>query len=430
MATTTLALSKTAADVNGSPLVVGDTIRYTLQVTNTGSYTAYNVIVTDTLPVSVTYVSDSGGAATTGPNPLVWTIAELAPSNTVSTLYITVTINTGTEGQEITNTATVTGSNIPTPPPPPTPVCPDGSPEPCDPGSTPVATTTLALSKTAADVNGSPLVVGDTIRYTVQVTNTGSYTAYNVIVTDTLPVSVTLVSSATTTGNISGSSPIGWNVGNIATNTVQTLYITVTLNADTVGQSITNTATVTSSNVTTPPGPSDPVCPDGSVPIGVDCSSSGLPIPTTITLAFSKSAADIDGAPLLITDTIRYTLLVTNTDSYTAFNVVVTDTLPVSMTLVSSSTLYGTVSGTSQIIWNIGDVLSGDTATMVITTTLQADTSGQFINNVASAQADNTTRQSAQICPDNTVPASGVCNPAVEPDEESDVYLPIIILNN
>ncbi|MCP4995860.1 MAG: DUF4347 domain-containing protein, partial [Gammaproteobacteria bacterium] len=62
---TTLALSKTAADVNGSLLVVGDEIRYTVQVTNTGSYTAYNVTVSDDLPVGVTYVSDSGGAATT-----------------------------------------------------------------------------------------------------------------------------------------------------------------------------------------------------------------------------------------------------------------------------------------------------------------------------------------------------------------------------
>jgi hypothetical protein len=42
---TTLDFIKTALDVDGAPLLVTDTIRYTLQVTNTGPYTAANVVV-------------------------------------------------------------------------------------------------------------------------------------------------------------------------------------------------------------------------------------------------------------------------------------------------------------------------------------------------------------------------------------------------
>jgi len=50
------ASTKTATDLNGAPLVVGDTLEYTITVTNSGNDTAIQTIVTDPLPVGVTYV--------------------------------------------------------------------------------------------------------------------------------------------------------------------------------------------------------------------------------------------------------------------------------------------------------------------------------------------------------------------------------------
>jgi uncharacterized repeat protein (TIGR01451 family) len=114
--------------VDGPPVLVGDTLRYTLQVTNTGTYIALNVIVTDDLPDQVTCHEVWGDNAPAGcADPLVWSIPSLAPGATAS-LYIDVTINRGSEGQSIINTASVIGGNVPNPPDPPTPVCPDGRP--------------------------------------------------------------------------------------------------------------------------------------------------------------------------------------------------------------------------------------------------------------------------------------------------------------
>ena len=137
--------------------------------------------------VTVSGDSDPGDCA----DPLVWTIPSLAQGATAS-LYITVTIDEAALGQSIINTASVIGDNVLNPPDPPTPVCPDGSPSVggvCP--NIPVPGTSLALSKTAEDVDGPPVLVGDTLRYTLQVTNTGTYTAFNVIVTDDLPDQVT-----------------------------------------------------------------------------------------------------------------------------------------------------------------------------------------------------------------------------------------------
>ncbi|MCP4995415.1 MAG: DUF11 domain-containing protein, partial [Gammaproteobacteria bacterium] len=502
-----LAFSKTAADINGSPLVVGDEILYTLQVTNTGSYTAYNVTVTDDLPTQVVCQAVSGDNAPGCADPLIWLIPSLAPTNTVATLYITVTVETGTEGDSITNTASVTSSNVTTPPDPPTPVCPDGSTEPC----TPVITSTTTLTVTVVG-NGSVGVIptqatytyGEVVTLTAVVSPGWVFTGWsgnvsgsaisrtltmteNKVITATFSQDqYTLETNTVGTGWIL-TSPVkstytygevitltafpsfgwtftGWS-GDLSGNTTP---VAVTMTGDKAitatfvqEQYILTVSVVGNGSVTTSPakstytygevvtlttaispgwtfngwsgdlsGNTTPVAVTMTGDKAVTATFITIPAPTTTTLVLSKSALDINGTPLLTTDTVRYTLLVTNTGSYTAFNVVVTDTMPVSMTLVGSATLYGAISGTSQIIWNIGTVPQGDTATMVITTTLQADTSGQFINNMASVQANNATSQAVEICPDNIVPAGGVCNPASAPEEDGGVYLPIIIRNN
>jgi uncharacterized repeat protein (TIGR01451 family) len=183
-ASTTLAFSKTATDLNGAPLAVGDTIRYTLRITNTGLATATNVIVTDDLPSQVTCQSVSG---TTNPpagcaDPLIWNIPSLAAGST-ALLNIDVTLNPGTEGQTIINTAVVTGDNIPTPPPNPQ-VCPDGSPPVggvCD--SKPGPATSQLIPNTATADTAPPLALADTEHHTLQLTNTASAPASNNTVT-------------------------------------------------------------------------------------------------------------------------------------------------------------------------------------------------------------------------------------------------------
>jgi uncharacterized repeat protein (TIGR01451 family) len=63
-----VSISKTAADVNGAPLLRGDEIEYTLVVRNTGRDPATGVVVRDPVPAGTTYVPGSlriGGAART-----------------------------------------------------------------------------------------------------------------------------------------------------------------------------------------------------------------------------------------------------------------------------------------------------------------------------------------------------------------------------
>jgi uncharacterized repeat protein (TIGR01451 family) len=423
-----LAFTKGAEDLSGPPLAVGDTVRYTLLVTNTGGYTAYDVVVTDDLPDQVTCQDTSGDGAPACADPLIWDIPSLAPDAT-ATLYVEVTINPGSEGQTIVNTGSVTGGNVPVPPDNPQPVCPDGStpiegvcpttPQPVD--------TQLAFAKTAEDLNGSPLAVGDTVRYTLLVTNTGGYTAYDVVVTDDLPDQVTCQDTSGD-GAPACADPLIWDIPSLAPDATATLYVEVTINPGSEGQTIVNTGSVTGGNVPVPPDNPEPVCPDGSTPIEGVCPT--IPGPAT-TISFAKTAEDLNGSPLAVGDTVRYTLLVTNIGSYTAYNLVVTDDLPDQVTCHETSG-DGAPACADPLIWNIPSLAPDATATLYVEVTINPGSEGQTIVNTGSVTGGNVPvppDNPEPVCPDGSTPVGGICLSTPEGPEEDDlrIFLPIIL---
>ena len=102
-------------------------------------------------------------------------------------------------------------------------------------------------------------------------------------------------------------------------------------------------------------------------------------------LAISKTD---DPDPVTVGRTLTYTISVTNSGPLAATDVVVTDTLPLTVTFASSSASQGTCSGTNVIICNLGTINNGDSATVTIVVTATA--SGTFTNtaSVASAVTD------------------------------------------
>ncbi|MGC9358421.1 MAG: DUF7507 domain-containing protein, partial [Anaerolineae bacterium] len=142
------------------PVLAGEQLTYTIRVTNTGNV-ALNATVTDTLPSQVT------------PNaPRVWTPTIDVGSTWTQTLAVTATA--GYAGP-ITNTVEVTTA--------------EGAVDD-DTLVSQVETTPqpgVTVSKTA---HPDPVLAGETLTYTIRVTNTGNVTL-NASITDTLPTQVT-----------------------------------------------------------------------------------------------------------------------------------------------------------------------------------------------------------------------------------------------
>ncbi len=217
-------------------VTAGTNITYTVTVTNDGPSTAQNVVVTDTLPAGTTFVSvnqTSGPAFTCGQasNVVTCTRATMAPATT-ATFSIVAAVAITTTGS-ITNTAEVSTTTT--------------DPNANNNRATAIAAVgippaDLSITKVA---NASEAFVGSNVIYTVTVRNNGPGPADNVVVTDTLPAGTTLVSAPGCTGT----TVLTCNVGTLAANAQQSFTITVTMPS--TPQSVSNTASVSSTTADT-----------------------------------------------------------------------------------------------------------------------------------------------------------------------------------
>jgi uncharacterized repeat protein (TIGR01451 family) len=184
-----LAITKDDDDLTAQP---GDTVPYTLTYTNNGNQSATGVEITDTVPEGTTF---DAGASTPG-----WTCINGAPAGTVCTFAVAGEVEGGggtgmvtfavivdnplAAGlEEIENTASIDddGSNGTDP-------NPDDN---TDSDTTPIeAAPDVSATKTDAllvDQDGDGQAdPGDTIGYTIEVTNDGDQDVADVVVTDTV----------------------------------------------------------------------------------------------------------------------------------------------------------------------------------------------------------------------------------------------------
>ena len=176
-------LSLTKAVSNSTPNV-GDNVTYTIVVTNAGPSTATNVEVLDILPVGLQFVSSSDFINTSG--TLTGAIASLAVGTPKTLTFIAKVIG----NQSITNRAEISKSDQFDPDSQVGTGTADGQDDTDDAILTPQIAD-LSLVKTVSKTNPT---VGETITYTISITNEGPNTATNVEVKDVLPAGLSFVS--------------------------------------------------------------------------------------------------------------------------------------------------------------------------------------------------------------------------------------------
>jgi uncharacterized repeat protein (TIGR01451 family) len=415
----TISLTKSDGQTTVAP---DGSLTYNISIDNSGSRPATGVVLTDVLPSDVTLV----GTVTPPPDSsdgqtVVWNNLAIPAGGSLDFTVPARVDPDAADGTTLTNEARVTYENA------------AGHQYAAETASDTtvvvIPPTELALTKTAEDLNGPPLAIGDAILYTLQVTNTGTFTAYNVTVTDDLPGQVSCQDVSGDSAPTGCDDPLVWDMPTLGPGATASLYITVTINNDAQGASIVNTGSVTGDNVPNPP--EDPsVCPDGSTPVDGVCTNT--PGPST-TLALSKTAEDVDGQPVVVGDTIRYTLQVTNTGSYTAYNVVVTDDLPEQVTCQDVSGDHAPSGCADPLVWSIASLAPGATASLTIDVTINNDAQGETIVNTASVIGGNVPDppdDPTPVCPDGSPPVGGVCEITPEPAPGSVVFLPIIKKNS
>jgi len=198
----------------------GSNITYTLVATNNGPTTATGVTVSDPVPANSTFVSASLGCVLSA-GVVTCSAGTLASGASQS---FTVTVTPGSGGS-VVNTATIGGDQS----------------DPNSGNNTSTVTTSVNHNADLSVVKTGPAFVanGGSITYTVTVTNNGPAPANNVMVSDTIPSSITGATATPSQGSCSGS--FSCSLGNLASGASATVTITGTVSS-TSGSSVSNTA--------------------------------------------------------------------------------------------------------------------------------------------------------------------------------------------
>ncbi|MFC1976354.1 Calx-beta domain-containing protein, partial [Chloroflexota bacterium] len=334
----TLAITK-IADPSGL-IYPGDSITYTIFVTNSGTVTVTNVLISDSLPANTNFVT---GSISLDP-PGVGTVGS-APPTLASDLTITA-------GQQVTVTFVVTVDTAAAPASVITNMVVVTSSETLS-STTAVVTNTVAsadLSISKRD-NPDPVNANGALTYTLSITNAGPNTAQNVMVTDTLPPGVSF-------GSATG---IGWScshLGGVVTCTAASLAVGITSNitlnvtAPVTSGVISNTAIVTTT-------------------IDPDAMTNTATETTTVTgLADLELRKTVTPGIVVPGQPLTYTVIYTNNGPGVANNIVITDVMPIpTVTNVSFVSSGGqiTPSGSFSYVWQVED-LAPDTGGIITIT--------------------------------------------------------------
>ena len=315
-------------EVNTSEAKVGDTLTYTITLTNNGNADG-KVTVTDEIPTGITLVADSitaNGSYNEENKTITWTDVKVEAGKTAEVSF-KATINSDTK-TSVTNKAVIDGN------------------KPTEEVETKVAniTGTKTVDKTEAKV-------GDTLTYIITLTNNGNADG-TVTVTDEIPTG-TRIKDENTTGYNKETNTMTWsNVEVKANGGTATLTLEVVVKDDTT-DTVKNVAKIDNKEI--------PEKPETKV-------------------ANITGTKSVDKPTAKVGDTLTYTIALTNNGNADG-KVTVTDEVPTG-TRIKDENTTGYNKETNTMTWsNVEVKANGGTATLTLEVVVEDNIS--IIKNIA-----------------------------------------------
>lgn len=337
------------------PVVAGTAFSYDLLVSNAGPDAASDVLLTDVLPASLQFLAATPSQGTcqfdNGSTTLMCMPGALAVGDAANIELQVVLLDEG----DTVNVATVAADQLD----------PNASNDAGNATIMGVPGIDLELQKQVDNPNPD---WGDSIDYTLILSNLGPDTATGIEVLDLLPVELQFESAHASLGTYD---PVDgrWLINTLSANESQTLTITATVMG--LG-TLVNQAEVVAADqqdVDSVPGNGDP---------GEDDQAEVSIVVDTLTdLSVSKSVAEprVDaGADL------AFTIVVNNLGPSPASGVTVQEFLPVELGFVSASTTQGTYDGVSGQ-WAVGALPADGSATLLLQARALSTASGRTVLN-------------------------------------------------
>ncbi|HSK77861.1 MAG TPA: IPTL-CTERM sorting domain-containing protein, partial [Thermoanaerobaculia bacterium] len=389
-----------AMGVSSPTVLVGGSVIFTLQVTNTGDDPAYGLDVTEAFPAVPALNPTSFVASQGSYNPAtgLWNLASLGKGGTAT---LALTFTAPNMAGALTNNGNAGA----------------GEADPNTANNMASATTTVlspSLVTNAKTVSGT-FLEGGTITYTVVLTNTAAYDQQNNPgdeFTDVLPAQLTLVSASATSGTAVatvGTNTVTWN-GSVPAGGSVTITIQATIDAGTAGQTVTNQGTVNHD-------------PDGN---GVNEAASLTDSPaaggaTDPTSFLVLSPSSVGTRTKTVTGnfipggSVTYTVTISNPSAAVQLDNPgdeFIDVLPAQLALVSASATSGTAVATlatNTVTWNGQIAANGGTVTITINATVLQSAQGSTVSNQGTINFDadgNGTNEASVVTDDPSLPGA------------------------
>lgn len=341
---------------------VGDTVTYSIQVTNSGIAPVNNIQFSDPIPAGASFVTGSvtvNGVAQPAANPAGGiSLGTLAPG-TSATVTFSIRVDAIPPSGQLSNRSTVSFTSGAF-----------SSTTFSNTVVTPVFQPILSATKTASTQNAT---VGDTVSYTVTVSNTGNYGA-QINLTDNIPAGTILVPNSVIVNGqpLPAANPAtGISAGTVAAGATTTITFSVVIDTLPSPQQLVNQASVALSF---------------TLPDGRTITGSVLSNVLTITV----SAPDVDvvksttSTSVSVGDIVTYSVAVTNNGIATVNNVVFTDAVPASTVLAPTGVFVDGVlrpGANPSTGITIGSIAPGATVTVVFSVQVTALPASAVLNN-------------------------------------------------
>ena len=379
------------SDLN--PAFPGQILTYTIRVSNAGPADAQNVVLTDAIPPEIVGPEFSvDGGVTFNPWPGSFNIGTLLNGET-RTILIRGIVEASASGI-ITNTAEVTST----------------TPDPNQDNNTSTVDIEVnALADISVIKTGSPnpVMSGETLTYTIDVSNFGPSLAENVTLSDVIPPEIIGAEFSTDGGITFNPWPGSLNIGTLLNGETRTILIRGTV-APVAPGFITNTADVTS---TTPdPNPSN------------NTSISVIEVNESTQVADVGVFKSVEMNPVTPGEIVVYPIRVSNFGPADAQNVILTDAIPPEITGAEFSIDGGITFNPWPGSFNIGTLTAGETITILIRGTVSPSATGIISNtsDVSSTTEDpnpsnNTSTVDVEVVPlaDVSVTKTAAPNPVI-----------------
>jgi len=449
-----LSLIKTVSATQAFPIAAGDDVTFTLTVTNQGNVDAYSINLVDYIPVDLILNDSDWTEGPAGEAHLNVAIpGPLAPGST-STVDITFTVDPSFMGSSITNYSEISGADDDTDPSNDPPEDVDSDPDSDanndgpsednvddntnddeddhDPETIPIGQVfDLALTKILDPAQPLPVEIGDIVTFIIEVTNQGTLDAYNIEVVDYIPTGFILVDPAWSPGSLPNEA-YQTITGPLAAGASQQLTIMLEVDPSIAGGTTQNFAEISSADDDTDPDndpptdvDSDPDNDQGNDGDYTDDDTDNTdgdeddhdPADVFVQifdLALDKAVAPTQPLPIAQGDLITFTLTVTNEGNVDAFNIGLSDVIPVGTTLADVD--WTDNSGIADLNTLIpGPLAPGASTTVNITFQIDADFMGSSIMNAAQiSEADDDTD------PDNDPPTDVDSDPDNDDGDQSE----------